>query len=267
MPPYNDPSFDAPWVLVPACSRALGDHAFHVVGDKYLAAVRLAGGLPLVMPTGARETSELERLLELADGVLLTGSPSNVHPRHFEQALHDPALPLDPHRDALTLSLIPQILSRGIPLLAICRGFQEVNVALGGSLLQAVHEVPGLSDHRGRGHQAAEQYAPAHRVRVSPGGMLSACVEALEFEVNSVHGQGIDRLAPGLQIEATSLDGLVEAFSWPGTSEFHLCLQWHPEWNALNNPVSVRLFTRFGESCMRYRQAKRNPAKVPAAPS
>ena len=267
MLPHHDLSLDAPWVLVPACSHRLEDHPFHVVGDKYLDAVRLAGGFPLVMPTGAREACELDRLLELADGVLLTGSPSNVHPIHFEQAPHDPTLPLDPRRDALTLALIPQILSKGIPLLAICRGFQEVNVALGGSLLQAVHEVPGLSDHRARGHQAAEQYTPAHRVHVSPGGVLSGCIEALEFEVNSLHGQGIDQLAPGLQVEASSPDGLIEAFSWPEARGFNLCMQWHPEWDALNNPVSVRLLTSFGQACLHYRQDKRNKASLTTAPS
>jgi putative glutamine amidotransferase len=267
MSSHSAPSFDAPWVLVPACSRELGDHAFHVVGEKYLAAVRLAGALPLVMPAGPRHVGELQRLLDLADGVLLTGSPSNVDPTHFEQAVHDPTLPLDPPRDALTLPLIPEVLSRGIPLLAICRGFQEVNVALGGSLLQAVHEAPGKADHRGRGVRAAEQYAPAHRVHVSSGGVLSSCAGATEFEVNSVHGQGIDRLAPGLQVEAISPDGLVEAFSWPAGTGFNLCLQWHPEWNAANNPVSVRLFTSFGQACMSYRQSKRDKGRAPPAPS
>ncbi len=258
MPIYSITQSMRPWVLIPACARALGDHPFHVVGDKYLAAVRLAGGMPLVMPAGERDPDEITRLLDLADGVLLTGSPSNVHPVHFEQGVHDTTLPLDPHRDALTLRLIPEILQRGIPLMAICRGFQEVNVALGGSLLQAVHEAPGLSDHRGRGDTAEEQYGFAHSVRAAPGGLLSQCLPTPEFKVNSVHGQGIERLAPGLRVEATSPDGLVEAFSWPQARGFNLCVQWHPEWQAANNPVSVRLFTVFGQACLSYRQSRFN---------
>ncbi len=255
-----------PWVLIPACARALADYPFHVVGEKYLTAVRLAGGMPLVMPAGSREPDELHRLLDLADGVILTGSPSNVHPSHFEQDVHDATLPLDPSRDALTLALIPEVLARGIPLLAICRGFQEVNVALGGSLLQAVHEVGGLSDHRGRGDTSAERYGPAHTVRIKPGGLLSQCLTDDEFHVNSVHGQGIDRLAPGLRVEATSPDGLIEAFSWPQSGGFNLCVQWHPEWHAANNPVSVRLFTVFGQACLSYRQSRFTVGSTPPMP-
>ena len=136
-----------PVVLIPSCNRVLGQHPFHVAGKKYAEAVRLAGCLPLVVPAIAAD--EIDDLLDVADGMLLTGSPSNVHPLHFGEEVLDPALPLDPERDHWTLPLIPRLLSRGIPLFAICRGFQEANVALGGSLHQAVHEVPGQRDHRG----------------------------------------------------------------------------------------------------------------------
>jgi putative glutamine amidotransferase len=134
-----------PVVLVPACNRMLGEHPFHVAGRKYVQAVRLAGALPLVVPRA--EAAEVETLLDLADGVLLTGSPSNVHPRHFGEDVHDPSLPLDPERDDWTLPLVPRILALGMPLLAICRGTQEVNVALGGRLHQAVQEVGPFADH------------------------------------------------------------------------------------------------------------------------
>ncbi len=126
-------------VLVPACNKRLGEHPFHVAGRKYVDAVRLAGGLPLVVPRA--ELAELDLLLDLADGVLLTGSVSNVHPSHFDQPVHDPTLPLDPVRDDWTLPLIRRVVARGVPVLAICRGAQETNVALGGTLHQAVHEV------------------------------------------------------------------------------------------------------------------------------
>ena len=124
-----------PIVLVPADNRMLGEHPFHVVGKKYVDAVRLAGCLPLVVPwVGA---SEVDELLVHADGVLLTGSPSNVHPSHFGEEVHNPELPLDPARDEWTLPLTRKALAQGVPMLAICRGFQETNVALGGTLHQA----------------------------------------------------------------------------------------------------------------------------------
>lgn len=218
----------------------------------------------MILPAGERDPHELTQLLDLCDGVLLPGSPSNVHPRHFDQSVRDTTLPLDPHRDAFTLSLIPQVLSRGIPLFAICRGFQEVNVALGGSLHQAVHELPQHRDHRGHGDTLAEQYRPAHAVLVAPGGLLSQHIEQPEFDVNSLHGQGIDRLAPGLRVEATSSDGLIEAFSWPQSRGFNLSVQWHPEWQASNNEISVRLFQAFGQACLHYRQSKSAAHKHPA---
>ena len=119
-----------PIVLIPACNRIVGKHPFHIAGKKYTDFVRLAGCLPLIVPTASPD--ELERLLDLADGVLLTGSPSNVHPSHFSEDVHNPSLPLDPDRDAWVLPLVPKAIDRGIPFFAICRGTQETNVALGG---------------------------------------------------------------------------------------------------------------------------------------
>ena len=196
-------------MLVPACNRRLGEHPFHVVGKKYIDAVRLAGALPLVVPCA--EPDEIDAYLALADGIFLTGSPSNVHPRHFGEAVHNPALPLDEARDAWTLPLIRRALARGLPLFAICRGLQEANVALGGSLVQAVQEVPGLHEHRGAHGRAdanaAELYAQAHEVAVQPGGVLESVVGAGQITVNSVHGQGVGRLAEGLKVEAKPRDG------------------------------------------------------------
>ena len=251
-----------PIVLVPACNRMLGEHPFSIAGKKYLDAVRLAGCLPLVVPSA--DANEFDALLDLADGVLLTGSPSNVHPRHFGEAVLNPALPLDTDRDDWTLPLIPRVLERGIPLFAICRGFQETNVALGGSLHQAVHEVDGQHDHRGAsatGGDAEAQYGVAHHVFVERGGTLDAILGHREIDVNSVHGQGVNRLADGLQVEARAPDGLVEAFSMPGSAGFNLCVQWHPEWKAAQNPVSVKLFKAFGHACERFRS--RRAAAVP----
>lgn len=255
------PSSSKPVVLVPSCNRMLGQHPFHVAGRKYIEAVRLAGGLPLIVPVA--HLDELDELLDLAHGVLLTGSPSNVHPRHFGEDVHDPSLPLDPDRDDWTLPMIRRIVARGIPLFAICRGFQETNVALGGSLHQAVHEVAGQHDHRGAGGRpdasAEELYDLAHPVDVQPGGVLATILPQARIQVNSVHGQGVKRLAAGLRIEARAPDGLVEAFSVESAPGFNLCVQWHPEWKAASNPVSVRLLRAFGDACRSYRDRPRAP--------
>jgi putative glutamine amidotransferase len=235
-----------------------GDHPFHIAGGKYVEAVRLAGALPLVVPDA--DPAELDLLLELADGVLLTGSPSNVHPSHFGEDVHDPSLPLDPQRDRWTLPLVPLLLARGIPFLAICRGFQEANVALGGTLHQAVQEQPGLADHRADDTApVAVAYGPAHPVHIRPGGLLERLLPGQSVvQVNSVHGQGVKRLAEGLRVEAMAPDGLVEAFTVTGATAFNLCVQWHPEWQAASNPVSMALLRAFGDAC-RARQQRRSP--------
>lgn len=237
-----------PVVLVPACNRQLGHHPFHVAGQKYIDAVRLAGGLPLVVP--AAGAHEVDELLALADGVLLTGSPSNVHPRHFDQVVHDDTLPLDPVRDDWTLPLIPRALALGVPLFAICRGFQEMNVALGGSLHQAVQDQSGLLDHRNDDQRPIDiQYGPAHPVQIVPGGLLETLLGESEFMVNSLHGQGINRLASGLRIEALAPDGVVEAVTATAAPRFNLAVQWHPEWRARENPISMKLLRAFGDAC------------------
>jgi len=238
--------------------RMLGEHPHHVVGKKYADGVRLAGCVPLAITTAQED--ELDALLDRADGVFLTGSPSNVHPRHFGDTVHDESLPLDPDRDAWTLPLIPKVIERGMPLFAVCRGFQETNVALGGTLHQAVHELPAHLDHRAPANRpAATQYAAAHSVQVVRGGRLSQILGQPCLEVNSVHGQGVNQLAPGLRVEASAPDGLVEAFSVADAPGFTLCVQWHPEWQAAENPVSVQLFKAFGLAAKAYRDSHRDP--------
>jgi putative glutamine amidotransferase len=244
-----------PIVLVPACNRQLGHHPFHIAGKKYIDAVRLAGCQPLVVPSASPD--EIDALLELADGLLLTGSPSNVHPSHFDEGVHNPDLPLDTARDAWTLPLIPKALARGVPLLAICRGSQETNVALGGSLHQAVQEVPGFNDHRSDDTATIEvQYGPSHAVAVEPGGVLARVLDRERFDINSLHGQAVKRLADGLRVEARAPDGVIEAFSRPDAPAFNLCVQWHPEWLAADNPVSMQILNAFGAAC-RLRQTQK----------
>jgi len=252
-----------PFVLIPCDNRTIGGHPYHALGRKYSDAVRLAAEcLPLLAPTGG--AGEFLPYVELADGILLTGSPANVHPSHFGQPVHDPALPLDPERDGVTLPLVRLAVERGIPLLAICRGLQEMNVAMGGSLHQAIHEVSGKRDHReDRARALDEQYGPAHEVELVPGGALARIVGQERIRVNSLHGQGIDALAPGLVAEALAPDHIIEAVRIDAHPGFALGVQWHPEWKVQENPVSVRIFRAFGEACRAYR-ARRQGGTVAA---
>ena len=251
----------SPIVLVPACTRQVGDHPYYAAQIKYVdAVVTGARCAPLILPAlGA--ALDLETMLAACDGIMLTGSASNVHPSYYAQDVLDPALPQDPARDATTLPLIRAAIKRGIPLLAVCRGFQEVNVALGGTLYQAVQEVEGKMDHRENPHQPLDvQYAPAHKVMLETGGVLQHILRgALETDVNSLHGQGVDQLAPGLAVEARAADGLVEAFSVPLAPGFTLALQWHPEWHLTANPDSMNIFGAFGDACRAYRATRRSP--------
>ena len=255
-----------PIVIVTSCNRLSAGHMVHLAGRKYVDAVRLAGALPLMAPPLGQD--QLGDLLDIADGVLLTGSPSNVHPSHFGQGVHNLALPLDPERDAWTLPLARLALQRGVPLLGICRGTQEVNVSLGGSLHQAVHEVPGLNDHReNESDEPDDQYGLVHAVDVTPGGFLQQITGLPRFMVNSLHGQAVARLAPGLRVEATAPDGLVEAFSLPTAPGFNLCVQWHPEWLAADNPASMQILRAFGAAARNHRDRVRGPLpRVPVQP-
>jgi putative glutamine amidotransferase len=155
----------------------------------------------------------------------------------------------DPHRDATTLSLIPRAVASGIPVFGVCRGFQEMNVAMGGTLHQRVHEVAGFNDHREDKEQSLDvQYAPAHEVVLEPGSLLRSLASGDRIQVNSLHGQGVDRLAPDLVIEARAPDGLVEAFRVRSAPSFALAVQWHPEWQVMRNPFSQALFAEFGKA-------------------
>lgn len=241
-----------PFVLVPCDSRTLGEHPFQVLGQKYIDAVRVQANC-IVVPLLSDDLDALEAFLAIADGILLPGSTSNVHPSHFNQALNDPSLPLDPARDATTLFLIRRAIELGLPILAICRGLQEINTALGGSLHQAVQAVPGRIDHRGAGGRAGASadamYADAHPIRCTTGGMLIDLLGADSAVVNSVHGQGIERLADGLRVEAVAPDGQIEAVSLLNHRNFSLAVQWHPEWRPAENSVSQRIFAAFGAAC------------------
>lgn len=237
-----------PLIGVSACTRQLGHHGFHIAGDKYLRAAAIAG-MPLIIPA-LDELIDQATLLERFDGFLFTGSPSNVEPHHYSGPASEAGTHHDPSRDSLTLPLIRAAVDAGIPVFGICRGFQEMNVAFGGSLHQKVHEVGPYQDHRERPDDPLEvQYGLSHPLHVQPGGLLERLGLPAQIQVNSVHGQGVERLGTGLRIEALAPDGLIEAFSVEGARSFALGVQWHPEWQVQQNPHYLALFNGFAEAC------------------
>ena len=235
----------------------VGAHPFHMVGEKYARAVLDASrAAPLLIPSLAEEL-RFEELLDRLDGLLFTGSPSNVEPRHYQGEASAPGTLHDPARDATTLPLIRKAVQVGVPVFGICRGFQEMNVAFGGTLHQKLHEVPGLLDHRDDETQPLEvQYGPAHEVTLEPGGVLRALAAGDRIRVNSLHSQGIDRLGPALAVEARAPDGAIEAFRVRSAARFALAVQWHPEWRVMRNPFSRALFAAFGRAAAERAQSK-----------
>ena len=267
-----------PLIGIPADVKLIDGYPFHAVGEKYINAVAHGSqALPVLIPAlgegrelqALREHTEIEDLIERLDGLFLSGSPSNLEPHHYGKA--GDAGPYDPQRDATTLPLIRTALTAGLPVLAVCRGFQELNVALGGSLHARVHEIPEMLDHREDKTLArAQQYEPVHPVRLTKNGVLASLVKTDEVMVNSLHGQGLDRLADDLQIEATAPDGLVEAVSVKYAKSFAIGVQWHPEWEFRNNPLSQALFAAFGAAAreralQRARQAVRQAVQAAAS--
>jgi putative glutamine amidotransferase len=229
------------------CDRRVVDGmAMHTVNDEYVTALRDgAGALPLLIPS-TDTPLDIHAVLEGVDGLLFTGAPSNVAPRHYGQSA-GPGTELDEARDATTLPLLRAAIEGGKPLLAICRGFQELNVALGGSLYQHVHEIPGRLDHREPPDASRDaEYAPAHEVTIVPDGVLARLSGQSRARVNSLHHQGVDQLAPSLRIEATAPDSQIEAVSMPAARAFLLGVQWHPEWKMAKDPLSRAIFAGFG---------------------
>jgi putative glutamine amidotransferase len=238
-----------PLIGIPADRRMVGAHPFHMVGEKYARAVLdAAQAAPLLIPSLAEEL-RFDELLERLDGILFTGSPSNVEPHLYQGAPSAPGTLHDPARDATTLPLIRKAVQAGVPVFGICRGFQEMNVAFGGTLHQRLHELPGYLDHRDDESQPLEvQYGPAHDVVLEPGGVLRSLASAERIRVNSLHSQGIDRLGGELAVEARAPDGVVEAFRVRLAQRFALAVQWHPEWQVMANPFSRALFAAFGQA-------------------
>ncbi|MEN5091251.1 gamma-glutamyl-gamma-aminobutyrate hydrolase family protein [Pseudomonas protegens] len=252
-----------PLIGVTACSRQIGLHAYHISGDEYVQAVASAAqGVPVILPSMAQWLSPSD-ILDGLDGILFTGSPSNIEPFHYQGPASAPGTAHDSARDAATLPLLNAAVQAGVPVLGICRGFQEMNVALGGSLHQNVHEVQPFMDHRH--DEEPDQpldawYAPAHDLHVQTGGILANLGLPQKIQVNSIHAQGIERLAPRLRVEALAPDGLVEAISVEGGKAFALGVQWHPEWQVSCNPHYLAIFQAFGDACRK--RAKQRDAEA-----
>ncbi|MCJ7592498.1 MAG: gamma-glutamyl-gamma-aminobutyrate hydrolase family protein [Woeseiaceae bacterium] len=239
-----------PLIAVPSDRRILDPHPSHVAGEKYLKAlIDGAGGLPVIVPSMAGDIA-IDEILDRVDGILLTGSYSNIEPHRYGGETTEKSGLFDPHRDAMTLPLALRALERGVPLLAVCRGHQELNVALGGTLHQNMADVPGYHDHlENKQDPLDKQYGPSHPVSLVDGGLLRQLAGSDSVMVNSLHAQGVDRLAGGVTVEAVADDGLVEAFRIDTAPGFNLSVQWHPEWRVTENNFSMAIFKAFGDAC------------------
>jgi len=239
-----------PLIGVSGCRKLVDGQDFDAAGHKYVSAVvHGCAAVPLVIPT-LGDALDRKTLLERIDGILFTGSLSNVEPHRYKGPASADGTLHDPHRDATTLPLIREAVAAGVPVFCICRGFQELNVAFGGSLHQRVHELPGKIDHREPPDRPMEiRYGPAHSLDLREGGLLAELAGGLAAEVNSLHEQGIDRLADALTVEATAPDGLIEGVRVEDAGGFAVGVQWHPEWKVTDNPFYLALFEAFAVAC------------------
>jgi len=238
-----------PLIGVSACTRMIGQHGFHIAGDKYLRAAAVAG-VPLIIPA-LDELIDQATLLESLDGLLFTGSPSNVEPQHYAGPQSAPGTPHDPPRDRLTLPLIRAAVHAGIPVFGICRGFQEMNVAFGGSLLQkCTRSSPTRTIARTPRRRSTISTASAMTCTYNP----AACSTRLGFAAAGARQFGAmarasNVWARAVRIEALAPDGLIEAFSVEDARSFALGVQWHPEWKVHEHPHYLALFQGFAEAC------------------
>jgi putative glutamine amidotransferase len=235
-------------VGVPACTKLISGYIQHATPARYGAALMAAAdAIPLLIPP---EGEAMLSILDRLDGLLFDGSPSNVAPLRYGADFDATPDDHDPARDATTLPMIRAVLERGMPLLCICRGMQELNVALGGSLHQEIHKLPGRMDHRAGEGSREQLFRPKHFVELS--GEMARISGADKIEVNSLHGQGIDQLADGLTVEAVAPDGTIEAVRVLEAGNFAIGVQWHPEWEVSHYADRQRLFAAFGAACADY---------------
>lgn len=244
----------------------------NLINDRYLtheggqmnscAVSNVAGCLPLIVPADPGFVS-VEELLETCDGFLLTGGRPNVHPSEYGEAETEKHGTFDRARDAITLPLIRACVERGQPFMGICRGFQEVNVAMGGTLHPEIREIPGRMNHRMPPDGTQEEvFALRHKVSLRSGGVFATLFGTDEVMTNTLHGQGVQVPGPRIEIEGTAPDGTPEALYVRDAPGFTLSVQWHPEWNAAADPVSLPLFSAFGQAVHDWAAAKNRRAKV-----
>lgn len=240
-----------PLVGISCCSKSFGPNGLpnHAASDFCVRAISdVADAVPVLLPAIGSDR-DAACLLTRLDGILLTGSRTHIGPHYYGGAAHGEDMPEDPARDATTLPLIRAALARGTPIFAICRGMQELNVALGGTLFQHIPALPGRLNHAAaKPEDAQARIAPAHAARLTTGGLLHRLAQAHSIEVNSLHQQGIDRLGDGLAVEAIAPDGTIEAVRVMGAPSFALGVQWHPEFDATTNIISTALFRAFGHA-------------------
>jgi putative glutamine amidotransferase len=241
-----------------------GRFATQLVGERNMLAVAdIAEAIPLMF-AGSPSLTCITDLLDVVDGVLLTGARANVHPARFKTDPHPKHEPYDEDRDAVALPLIDACVARGVPLFGICRGFQEINVAFGGSLHPEIRDLPGRLNHRmprldtGEIHPDPDfVFGDRHEVRLVPGGMMAQLLGQEVIRVNSLHGQGI--LDPGerIIIEGVAEDSTIEAIRVADAPGFVLGVQWHAEHDPQTNPINGSLFRAFGEAVRAYRRVRR----------
>src|SRR5689334_8647383 len=243
-----------PLIGISCCTKQFGMFGMpnHAASNTYVEATdHILHAVPVLIPANGPD-ADIETLLERMDGIILTGSRSNVHPSYYDGPPHAEGTWEDMARDGTTLPLIRAAVSRGVPLLAICRGFQELNVALGGSLHQRLQDLPDRMDHSTPMQPAAGvRQGKAHTVRITPGGWLHRLAGTPEIAVNSLHNQGINTLAPGLVAEAVAPDGTIEAVRVNASpagavAGFAVGVQWHPEYDWRTDTVSRAIFEQFG---------------------
>ncbi len=238
-----------PLVAVSTDVKAFENYTWHAAPQQYLDAVlSVSGVLPVLVPSFG-DRLDIDWLLQSVDGVLLTGSRSNVHPSLYGAEATEANGPYDVERDSTTMPLIRKAIEAGVPLLAICRGIQELNVALGGTLATEIQEIEGRLDHRAPvSDRQEERFAIRQTVSIKPGTCLATVFGAGDIRVNSVHRQAVDRVGPRLDVEAVAEDGTVEAVSVRGARAFAVGVQWHPEYWAKSDDASARIFRAFGDA-------------------
>lgn len=254
----------SPLVVLPADVKEIDLYRWHAAAETYCRAIIAGfGGTPLIMPS--LEGVDVAEILARADGVLVPGSRSNVHPARYGAAPDPRSEPYDTARDAASFALIAGAIERGVPLLAICRGMQELNVVLGGTLHSEIQDLPGRDDHRAPVSTVQdERFAIRQEAILAPGGELVKALAADRIRVNSLHRQGIGEIAARLSIEATAPDGTIEAVRVTDAPGFAIGVQWHPEYWVEKDEMSARLFAAFGRA-VRARMAARGDGLARAA--